>query len=62
MRNKNAKLTNPNDFVSDPGSPIRTFYSGKVLPDGSIQVVESGKENIQDKIESFRDQTDCLPS
>ena len=58
MRNKNAKVSNPNDFVTNPGSPIRDLYSAKVLPDGSIEVVQSGKENIQDKIEAQREQTD----
>lgn len=58
MRNENAKVSNPNDFVTDPGSPERVIYSAKIKPDGSLEVVPSGKENIQDKIESFRDQTD----
>lgn len=58
MRNKNAKVSDPNTFITEPGSPERIIYSAKVKPDGSLQVVPSGKENIQDKIESFRDQTD----
>lgn len=58
MRNKNAKVSNPNDFHTDPGSPERILYSAKVLPDGSIEVIPSGKENIQDKIEAQREQTD----
>lgn len=58
MRNKNAKVSDPNTFFTEPGSPERILYSAKVKPDGSIDVVASGKENIQDKIESFRDQTD----
>lgn len=58
MRNKNAKVTNPNDFVTCPGNPEKVLYSAKVLPNGVIDVVESGLENMQDKIESFRSQTD----
>lgn len=58
MRNKNAKVSDPNSFVTESGSPERILYSAKVKVDGSIEVVPSGKENIQDKIESFRDQTD----
>lgn len=58
MRNKNAKVSNPNDFVTCSGSPEKVIYSGKVLPNGVLDVVESGLENIQDKIESFRSQTD----
>lgn len=58
MRNKNAKVSNPNDFVTDPGSPDRVLYSAKVQPDGSLKIVECGKEDLQAKIESFRDSTD----
>lgn len=58
MRNKNAKVSDPNTFVTCPGSPDRILYDAKVKFDGSIDVVPTGKENIQDKIESFRDQTD----
>ena len=58
MRNKNAKVSNPNDFVTDPGSPERILYSAKIKADGSIDVVPSGKENIQEKIEAQRDMTD----
>lgn len=58
MRNKNAKVSDPNTFYTDPGSPERILYDGKIMPDGSIEVVATGKENIQDKIESFREQTD----
>lgn len=58
MRNPKAKVSNPNDFITCPGSPEVIKYSTKVLDSGRIEVVPSGKENIQDKIESFRCQTD----
>lgn len=58
MRNPNAKVTNPNDFFTEPGSPDKELFSAKVLPNGCIDVVPSGKECLQDKIESFRSQTD----
>lgn len=58
MRNKNAKVSDPNSFYTEPGSREKILYSAKVRPDGVIEVVPSGVEDIQDKIESFRDQTD----
>ena len=58
MRNKYAKVSDPNSFITCPGSPENILYEAKVKFDGSIDVVPCGKENIQDKIESFRDQTD----
>lgn len=45
-------------FYSNPGSPLHKLYSPKVSKDGSVELVESGVENIQDYIESFRESTD----
>lgn len=45
-------------FVSNPGSPIRDLYSGKVEKDGSIKLVKVGEENIQEKIDAAKDSTD----
>lgn len=58
MRNPKAKVSNPIDFVTCPGSAKVPVYEPKVLSDGSIDVVVAGYENQQDKIESFRPQTD----
>lgn len=58
MRNKYAYVSDPNDFKTCPGSPIHVLYSPRLASDGSLELVASGKENIQDKIESFREQTD----
>lgn len=58
MRNKNAKVSDPNSFVSDPGSPVRVTYSARINENNVIEVVPSGKEDFQSFIESFRDQTD----
>lgn len=58
MRNKAAKVSDPNTFYTEPGSPIVDVYDAKVLPDGKFEVVVTGKKNIQDEIESFRNQTD----
>lgn len=58
MRNPKAKVSNPNEFKTEPGSPEKQLYAAIVLKDGTIDIQPSGKENIQDKIESFRSQTD----
>lgn len=58
MRNEYAKVSDPNSFVTCPGSPIHTIYSAKVREDGKIILKESGKENIQQSIDSFRESTD----
>lgn len=47
-----------NSFVSNPGSAEHILYSAKVLPDGSIQLKECGKENLHDIIQSYKDTTD----
>lgn len=58
MRNKFAEVSDPNSFVTDPGDPIHIIYSPKVLDDGSVVLFESGKENIQDLIDSYEDSCD----
>lgn len=58
MRNENAKVSNPSDFVTCPGSDVKITYSSKVLDDGSILLTPSGKENVKEYINSFVDQTD----
>ena len=58
MRNKKAKVSDPNKFVTSAGNKDHILYSPKVLDSGVIKLIESGKENIQDKINSFRDTCD----
>lgn len=58
MRNKNAVVSDPNSFVTDPGSRYHIIYDPVVKPDGTIVLEESGKDDIQEFIDSFRDQTD----
>lgn len=57
MRNKFAFVSDPNDFVTDPGSSEHVLYTSRIV-NGVIKLVKSGVENIQDKIQSFKDQTD----
>lgn len=58
MRNPNASVSDPNSFVSSPGDLFHVRLSPRVLEDGKITLVESGKDNIKDMINSFRDSTD----
>lgn len=58
MRNKNACVSDPNSFVTSSGDRYHHIFSPIVCPDGTITLVESGKEDIQEYINSFRDQTD----
>lgn len=43
---------------SEPGDPIKTIYSPIVNEDGSISLKPSGKENLQDRIQSFAAECD----
>lgn len=58
MRNKNAMVSDPNDFFTCSGDRYRIIYEPIIRPDGTIELVESGKDDIQEMIDSFRDQTD----
>lgn len=58
MRNKHAKVSDPNSFVSCPGDRERIIYSPKIGEDGVLRIVETGKEDFQSYIESFKSQTD----
>ena len=58
MRNKNAKVSDPNKFETCPGDKYHIVYEPLVNPDGTISLVESGKEDIQAIIDSYREQTD----
>lgn len=58
MRNKNARVPDPNKFVSCPGDKFHIEYRPVVNDDGTIKLVESGKMNIQEYIQSFKDSCD----
>lgn len=58
MRNKYAKVSDPNKFVSCAGSDIHELYEGKLLPNGEIKLVPIGKESISEKINSYAKFTD----
>lgn len=58
MRNEFAKVSDPNSFSTNPGERYHILYSPKIRQDGTIALVECGKEDIQEMIDSFRDSTD----
>lgn len=45
-------------FFTESGSPLHVLYSPKVEKDGSVELVESGVENFQEYIDSFKESTD----
>lgn len=58
MRNKNAKVSDPNKFVTAAGKDEHILYSSKVLPTGEIILTPSGKECISEKINAEKKFTD----
>lgn len=58
MRSKYAKVSDPNSFVSDPGSDIHILYDVKLLPSGDIRLIPNGKESISEKINAEKMFTD----
>lgn len=46
-------------FYSNPGSRIKIVYSPKLHEDGSFELVETGKEDVQEFIDSFAEET-CM--
>lgn len=42
----------------NPGDPMKTIYKPQVSPDGILDLVEAGKENLNDYIQSWRDSCD----
>lgn len=58
MRNPKAKVSDPNSFVSDPGSDTHILYTGRLLESGEILLSESGKESISQKINADKEFTD----
>lgn len=58
MRNKFARISDPNSFVSDSGDKFHFLYSPVISADGSMRLDISDKIDIQKEIDSFRDSTD----
>lgn len=58
MRNDKACVSDPNSFVTDPGSDVKILYSSKILPNGMIRLTPNGKESISEKINAQKGYTD----
>lgn len=58
MRHPNASVRDPNSFVSSSGDTFHLRFSPRVLENGELKLVESGKDDIKAMINSFRDSTD----
>ncbi len=57
MRNPRASVSDPSAFVTDPGSPIHVIHEAR-FNGLTLELVETGRENIQDLIESYAPYTD----
>ena len=55
---RNNTLDNAYKFVSNPGDRFETIYEPKVQKDGSIELIPSGKKDVQQEIDSWREHTD----
>lgn len=58
MRNLNARVSDPNEFTTCPGEKMHPIFSAKLMDDGTILLKKTDEEDIQAKIDSYRDQTD----
>lgn len=58
MRIKTAKVSDPNSFVTNPGSDVHVLYKVKINPRGEIVLTPNGKESISEKINAQKEYTD----
>lgn len=58
MRNKNAKVSDPNKFITSPGMDTKILYSSKILPTGEIVLTPCGKESMSERINAEKQFTD----
>lgn len=58
MRNANAKVSDPKKFITCSGDRFHIEYKGEVQKDGTVKLVESGKTDIRQAINAYKDQTD----
>lgn len=56
--NPYAVLPDPNSFVTCPGDEFHIVYSSVLNEDGTIELVPTAKDSIQEHINSFASQTD----
>lgn len=58
MRNKFCRVCDPNTFCTCSGSPEKVDYARKVNSDGTISLRECRRLNIQNEINSHREECD----
>lgn len=58
MRNKNAKVSDPNKFITNAGEDKKILYSSKVLPTGEIVLTPCGAESMSERINAEKQYTD----
>lgn len=58
MPNFRTQYDPPVRFIQEPGSPIKTLYSPKFDDNGVMYLVESGKANLYQEIQSHADSVD----
>lgn len=58
MPNFRTQYDPPARFIQEPGSPIKTLYSPKFNENGVMYLVESGKANLYQEIQSHADSVD----
>ena len=54
----NERALKTGRFITCPGDRIHITYSGDIQPSGEIKLVESGRTDIQEEIESYRKSTE----
>lgn len=58
MRHKHSRVSDPNEFKTNSGDPIKVMYGSKFKSDGTISLFEVSRVNIQDEINSHACETD----
>lgn len=53
MRNPNARVPTPSDFISCSGELFKPVLSGKLMPDGTIKLSEVDQIDIKAEINSY---------
>lgn len=52
MRNPNARVPTPSDFLTNSGDLMKPVLSGKLMPDGTIKLTEIDQIDIKAEINS----------
>ena len=55
------RTSKPDEFISNPGSPIHVLYSAKVDGKGNVSLEKVGEENTDERIEAAKDSTVSSP-